>query len=262
MYLTKVCLSLALLEIVEPQCGWMRLWNSFCNIFRNKILVCLEGFLWKNKNDQNNLMNLWLFSSLSFLNFRFLISRSAKMHLWLTWPSCKWQPSFVESPLYARQHAEYETWTLRNWQIFENSCGFCHVVIQYSCRCQSFPAECYPLCPWLEPGSERGPEKTVVFKVCTLRLKKKKDLFITYIWADFLHMNQPDSKVKLKVKKVSCDPVDCNPPGSSCPWNFLGQNTRVDCHFLLQGIFLTQGLNPGLLHCRQILYHLSYQGSP
>ena len=32
-------------------------------------------------------------------------------------------------------------------------------------------------------------------------------------------------------------------------------------HFLLQGIFLTQGLNPGLLHCRQTLYHLSEQGS-
>ena len=36
---------------------------------------------------------------------------------------------------------------------------------------------------------------------------------------------------------------------------------RVGCHFLLQGIFLTQGLNPGLLHCRQILYHVSQQES-
>ena len=34
-------------------------------------------------------------------------------------------------------------------------------------------------------------------------------------------------------------------------------NTGVGCHFLFQEIFLTQGLNPGLLHCRQILYHLS-----
>ena len=33
-------------------------------------------------------------------------------------------------------------------------------------------------------------------------------------------------------------------------------------HFLLQGIFLTQGSNPGLLHCRQMLYHLNHQGSP
>jgi len=36
----------------------------------------------------------------------------------------------------------------------------------------------------------------------------------------------------------------------------------VGCHFLLQGIFPTQGSNLGLLHCRQILYHLSPQGSP
>ena len=38
-------------------------------------------------------------------------------------------------------------------------------------------------------------------------------------------------------------------------------NTGVGCHFLLQGIFLTQGSNPGLLHCRQTLYRLSRQGS-
>ena len=40
-----------------------------------------------------------------------------------------------------------------------------------------------------------------------------------------------------------------------------GKNTGVRCHSLLQGLFLTQGLNPGLLHCRQILYRLNSQGS-
>ena len=45
-----------------------------------------------------------------------------------------------------------------------------------------------------------------------------------------------------------------------CPWDFPGQNTGVGCHSLLQGIFPAQGLNPGLLHCRQILYRLSHQG--
>ena len=43
-----------------------------------------------------------------------------------------------------------------------------------------------------------------------------------------------------------------------CPWDFPGKNTGLGCHFLLQGILLTQGLNPGLLHCRQTLHHLSY----
>ena len=46
------------------------------------------------------------------------------------------------------------------------------------------------------------------------------------------------------------------------PWNSPDKNTGVGCHFLLQGIFPTQGLNLGLLHCRQTHYHLSYQGSP
>ena len=39
-------------------------------------------------------------------------------------------------------------------------------------------------------------------------------------------------------------------------------NTGVGCHFLLQGIFPTQGSNPGLSHCRQMLYRLSHKGSP
>ena len=46
------------------------------------------------------------------------------------------------------------------------------------------------------------------------------------------------------------------------PWDSPGKNTGVGCHSLLQGIFPTQGLIPGLLHCRWILYHLSHQGSP
>ena len=38
------------------------------------------------------------------------------------------------------------------------------------------------------------------------------------------------------------------------PWNFPGKSPGVSCHFLLQGIFPTQGSNPGLLHCRLTLY--------
>ena len=46
------------------------------------------------------------------------------------------------------------------------------------------------------------------------------------------------------------------------PWNSPGQNTRVGSLSLLQGIFLTQGLNPGLPHCGQILYPAESQGKP
>ena len=55
--------------------------------------------------------------------------------------------------------------------------------------------------------------------------------------------------------------MDCSPPGSSVHGDSLGKNTGVDWHSLLQGIFLTQGSNPGLPHCRWSLYRLSHQGS-
>ena len=46
------------------------------------------------------------------------------------------------------------------------------------------------------------------------------------------------------------------------PWNSPGQNTGVGSLSLLQGLFPTQGLNPGLPHCMQILYHVNHRGSP
>ena len=52
-----------------------------------------------------------------------------------------------------------------------------------------------------------------------------------------------------------------SPSGSSVHGDSPGKNTEVGCHFLLQGIYPTQGLNPGLVHCRQDLSHLSHQGS-
>ena len=50
--------------------------------------------------------------------------------------------------------------------------------------------------------------------------------------------------------------------GLYSPWNSQDQHTGVGSLSLLQGIFPTQGSNPGLPHCRRILYHLSHQGSP
>ena len=57
-------------------------------------------------------------------------------------------------------------------------------------------------------------------------------------------------------------PHELKPARFLCPWNSPGKNTGVDSHLLLQGIFLTQGSKLSLLHCRQILYHLTHQGSP
>ena len=58
------------------------------------------------------------------------------------------------------------------------------------------------------------------------------------------------------------DPMDCSLLGSSAHGDSPGKNTGVGFHALLQRIFPTQGLNPGLPHCRQILCHLSHKGSP
>ena len=52
------------------------------------------------------------------------------------------------------------------------------------------------------------------------------------------------------------------PDRLNSPWNSPGQNTGVGSVFLLQGFFPSQGLNPGLPHCRQLLYQLSHKESP
>ena len=60
---------------------------------------------------------------------------------------------------------------------------------------------------------------------------------------------------------VLSSPMDCKPSGSSIYGNLQARSTGVGCHFLLQGIFQTQGWNLGLLCCGQTIYHLSHQGS-
>ena len=57
----------------------------------------------------------------------------------------------------------------------------------------------------------------------------------------------------------SLQPHGLYPTRLLCPWDFPGKNTGVGSHFLLQGIFPTEGLNLGLQPCRQILYQLSHQ---
>ena len=59
-----------------------------------------------------------------------------------------------------------------------------------------------------------------------------------------------------------CSPTDCSLPDSSVHGDSPSMNTEVGCHAPLLRIFPTQGSNPGLLHCRQILYCLNHQGSP
>ena len=72
------------------------------------------------------------------------------------------------------------------------------------------------------------------------------------------------SKAAVRARLLSCS-VKSNslrPHGLYSLWDSPGQNTGVGSLCLLQGIFPTQRLNPGLPHCRRSLYQLSYQGSP
>ena len=72
------------------------------------------------------------------------------------------------------------------------------------------------------------------------------------------------SSIDMKVKESQSESCSnsLQPHGICSPWKSPGQNTGVGSLSLLQGIFPTQELNRGLLHCRWILYRLSHQGSP
>ena len=72
----------------------------------------------------------------------------------------------------------------------------------------------------------------------------------------------PSHAVVTQSCPILCDSMDCSPPVSSVHADSPGKNTGVGCYAPLHGIFRTQGSNPGLLHCKWILYHLSHQGSP
>ena len=96
------------------------------------------------------------------------------------------------------------------------------------------------------------------------------DVVFKFLWeldsvcvTNEFYYNSTESLSYLSECPTLFDPMDSSPPGCLLhPWNFLGKSTGVGCHFLLQGIFLTQGSNQGLLHFRKIFYHLSQQRSP
>ena len=96
----------------------------------------------------------------------------------------------------------------------------------------------------------------------------KGDKIVAIIHLCFLHQEICTAMVTIVLCLViqSCptlhSPMDYSLPGFSVCGDSPGKNTGVGCHALLQGIFPTQGLNPSLPHCMQILYRLSYQGSP
>ena len=95
-------------------------------------------------------------------------------------------------------------------------------------------------------------------------LKYRPILFcfaLLYSASQILHFLQVEKCVSCSVVSNSLPSMDCGPPGSSIHGILQARILEWVAISFSRGIFPTQGLTPGLLHCRQILYHLSCQGS-
>ena len=115
----------------------------------------------------------------------------------------------------------------------------------------------------LQPQAKRGH---CSFKRIPRKLKRGQDLCFskTRLTGELF----PQVSIKRK-RKCYCSATSdslrlhgLQPARLLRPWDFPGKSTDVSSHSLLPGIFLTQGSNPGLLHCRHSLDHPSHQGSP
>ena len=87
------------------------------------------------------------------------------------------------------------------------------------------------------------------------------DTYFVEVCFNYCNKNMLSAVLSCSAVSISLRPHGLQPARLLCLWDSSGKNTGVGCHALLQGIFLTQGLNSGLLHCRQTLYHLNHQGS-
>ena len=111
-------------------------------------------------------------------------------------------------------------------------------------------------CSW---KMSRSKARTVWDNVSMKRGLGRQDHFTWYDVLDGIQEQKMEMEAKLRKSEVTwscptlCDPIER--AGLLCPWDSPGKNTGVGGHFLLQGIFPTQGSNPHLLHCRQIIYH-------
>ena len=114
-----------------------------------------------------------------------------------------------------------------------------------------------------------GTAKKFIFKKYEERLvfvKKKHTIKSFYWWVElYRRLTSDSSMIGGGLGTQLCLTLLWSrgvwPPRLLYRWDYPSKNTGMGCHFLLQGIFPTQELNLTLLHCRQILYWLSHQGS-
>ena len=94
------------------------------------------------------------------------------------------------------------------------------------------------------------------FKALSSKFKQLINLELVFVFSGALHCVHAQSCLTL------CNPMDCSPPDSTVHGTFPGKDTGVSCLFLLQEVFMTQRLNPCLLHWQVGSLLLCHLGSP
>ena len=145
--------------------------------------------------------------------------------------------------------------------------------IKSPCVCsvtQSCPTVCDPwtvarrlLSPWSFPGKNTGVDCYFSLQGIFPTLGSNPSLLCLLHWqGDSLPLCYLGSPKRVHESESEACSDSLWPHELYSPWNFPGQNTGVGSHSLLQRIFPIQGSNPGLPHCRRILYQLSHKGNP
>ena len=120
------------------------------------------------------------------------------------------------------------------------------------------------LCPWDSPGKNTGVDFCALLQGIFLTQGSNQHLLCLLHWQVGSLPLAPPGKPYMQSESESHSAMSdsLQPCGLYSLWNSPGHNTGVGRLPLLQGIFPTQGSNPGLPHCRWILYQLSHRGSP
>ena len=163
------------------------------------------------------------------------------------------EPQLQEEPL-GQVHGQ--PWArVAHWRSLPCSLVSSHAHSSAGCSLQKW----WPWCnnEWIRRSEESRPLVTSVSdsrrETCTAT---SQELCSLICWS---HEIKSESKW---IESRSVVSHSLRPHGLNSPWNSPGQNTGVGSLSLLQRIFPTQGSNPSLPHCRQILYQLSHKGSP
>ena len=129
-------------------------------------------------------------------------------------------------------------------------------------RSPTLQADSLPSEPTGKPMNTGVGSLSLLQRIFLTQELNKGFLHCRQIFYQLSYQGNPCSLAAAAAKSLQSCSTPCDPMDYTVHWNSPGQNIGVGSLSLLQGIFPTQGLNPGLPHCRRILYRLSHQGNP